>query len=555
MICTTKLETNHAAPSIALAVPAHQNKFRPLLRVYKNISQHSLNHLIISIALLVFLSSYNNPAWSSVIDSNVTFSSQNQSMWGTGTAFQLDQNKFYGTTWNKSASFGQFVGGATQVVNPLWLAWNTCRFFCGSAPPKHFNVDTKTGLQVTANTQGKIGFNVGIKVDSGSVDASVNYNTQVIAPEFNSVAQGEFISLNQSSALTGNDLSSQFPAMSASLDVVMEVSAQFAATGCLLGACDSTSFNTGTLGGTQELISFNQDRNGGIEYFGGTGPLSYALDVAVAAGAVSLPTGFPAVIGIPAPSGLGNIAKITAHLSEPNTTYSGLDASGSTLTSQGQDDFLDFSLDIDNIISVATTGTGGLFNGSLDIGNGFGLSYDLINVELGPQIDLVQSFEFTPSLYVDLEFSQPTQVTGYGTVTSLAGLLWDSLPTMAFGDGTTSIIPTFYLGTTINDIFTKNEGTLLDELLLDIDGNFKVDLLTATISSIFGKLNFGFGNLIDQSFDLFQTPAFFSEKFAMAGFSPYVGVAFNISVPEPGIVLLFGTGFMLIGFVRRTRTL
>lgn len=555
MISTMRLDANHAASSIALAVPTHQKEFRSLLRILKNISQRSLNKVIFSIALLIFLSSYNNSAWSTVIDSSVTFSSQDQSMWGTGTAFQLDQDNFYGTTWNKSASAGQIVGGTSQVVSPLWLAWNTCLFSCGSAPPKFFNIDTKTGLQVTANTQGKIGFNVGIKVDSGSVDASVNYNTRIITPEHNTVAQGEFINLNQSSALTGNDLSSQFPSMSASLDVVMEVSAQFEATGCLLGTCDSSSFNTGTLGGTQELISFNEDGNGGIEYFGSTGPLSTALDVAVATGAVSLPTGFPAVIGIPAPSGLGNIAKITAHLSEPNTTYSGLDTTDTRLTSQGQDDLLDFSLDIDNLISIATTGVGGLFNGSLDMGNGFGLSYDLINVELGPQIDLVQSFEFTPSLYVDLEFSQPTQVNGYGTVTSLAGLLWDNLPTMAFGNGTTSITPTFYLGSTIDDTFTKNTGELFDELFLDIDGNIKVDLLTATFNSIFGDLTIGVGNLIDQSFDLFQTPTFFSDQFAMAGFSPYVGSAFDISVPEPRTVLLFGTGFFLSVLIRRRRTL
>src|SRR5690606_11154321 len=104
---------------------------------------------------------------------------------------------------------------------------------------------------------------------------------------------------------------------------------------------------------------------------------------------------------------------------------------GTALTATGQDDLLDVSLDVDNLISVATLGTGGLFGGDVNLGGGFGITYDLVNVEMGPQIDLVQSFELTPTLYVDLEFSQPVNVAGHGLVSSLSRIDWSALPAMA----------------------------------------------------------------------------------------------------------------------------
>lgn len=514
---------------------------------YKNGVQAGLVHSLAA-ALLILCS---GAVRADQIDTSLEFTSEDQSMWGTGAAFQLDETNFYGVEWDERATAGGFVGGETQILNPLWVAWNLCPFLCPDEPTKFFSVDTTTGLQVSATTQGKIGFELGVTIDSGSVDAVVDYTTQITTPDPGEIASGEFISLNQSSTLTGDSLQSQFPTMEASLSVVMQVSASFAATGCAVGACTGVSFATGTLGGTQELISFNEDGEGGIEYFGGDGILSDIVDAAVATGAIDLPTGFPAEIEIPAP-GTGNLATITAYLPEPNTS-GGVNAAGTMLTSTGEDDLLDLSIDLDNIISLASIGTGGLFGGGEDLGGGFSLSYDLINVEFGPQLNLVQSFEFTPTLFVDLEFSNLVNVTGYGLVNSLHGIAWDLLPTMAFQGGTTVVTPTFYLGTTIGGQFFENAGALFNQLFLDIDGNIRVDLLQATFGTPFGNLNLGVGNLIDESFDLFTTPALFGSRFAMTGFDPIAGAAFNVVVPAPGTLFLLCSGIILIAAARRRR--
>ena len=473
-------------------------------------------------------------------------------MWGPGTATQFDYNQFIGTTWNKSVTAGGFVGGTTQILNPLWSVWTLCTF-CAPEPTKYLYVNTTTGLQASATTTGKVGFNLGLTMDSGSLNSLADYQTQVDLPT--TVSSGQLVNLNTSggSKMTGGSLNSQFPALSASLSLVVQVSANFAATGCVTGSCDSKSFSTGLIGGVQPLISFD---NGGITWFGGSGTMYDVLNTAANLAGTPLPTGLPATFAIPAPGGFSSLGSVTVNYPQPNVSGT-LDSTGTMITGTASDNTLDFSADVDNLIATGL-GVPGLFGGSKDLGAGFGIDYNLISVNMGPTISLRQTFDLTPTLYVDLAFSQPVDVTGYGMVSQVNGLDWNNLPSMVFGDGDTTITPTFFLGTDLNGTFTQNTVGLLNQLLLDIGGNINVGLLDATFTTPFGHETLGIGTLLDQSFSLFTTPPVFNEQFALDGFGPISGQSFIISaasVPEPDTLALLAGGFIALVALQRRRTI
>jgi hypothetical protein len=509
----------------------------------------------LAITLTVACTVASTSAFASNVTEDLSFTSQDQSMWGPGSATQFDYNQFIGPTWSKSVSEGGFVGGDTQITNPAWTAWNLCPFHCGLPEPTHyFDVNTTTGVQASATTTGKVGFNLGFTMDSGSLNSLAHYQTQVDLPT--TVSAGQLVSLNTSGGnkMTGGSLNSQFPTLSASLSLDVEVSASFAATGCLTGSCISKSFSTGTIGGVQPLVSFD---NGGITWFGGSGTMYDILNTAANLHGTPLPTGLPATFDIPAPGGFSSLGSVTVNYPQPNVSGT-LNSAGTAITGTASGNTLDFSADVDNLIATGL-GVPGLFGGNVDLGAGFGIDYNLISVNMGPTISLTQTFDLTPTLYVDLAFSQPVDVTGYGMVSQINGLDWNNLPTMAFGNGDTTITPTFYLGTDLGGTFTQNAVDLLNQLALDIGGNINVGLLDATFNTPFGDESLGIGTLLDQSFGLFTTPPVFNKQFALGGFNPILGDSLTISaartVPEPGTLALLVGGFLALVVLRRRRTI
>ncbi|MPZ41791.1 MAG: PEP-CTERM sorting domain-containing protein [Betaproteobacteria bacterium] len=424
----------------------------------------------------------------------------------------------------------------------------------GTAPPSFLNVDTRTGFALNGTTDGRVGLDLGVKIDSGSVDATVSYQATLDIPDTATLDKATPINFNPNSVFAGtNVLNTSFSNVAVSVDAVMELSGSVAVEGCLIGpGCASASapFN---IDETAPILSFNADGEGGILLLGHT----------------------PTVFGLPAeangfPFGLdvAGLAEVTLHLPQPNASGD-LDAASQTLKATGQDDLVDLTLDVDNIVASAA-GVPGLFGSSFQLPILGSVGFDIINVEMGPAIDLKQEFELDPTLFVSLLFDKAVKV-GDTIVTELVAA-WDSLPSITFLDDVTLVTPTFFV-----------QADLLNRTLLDFDLEFGIDLLQIFYDfGTLGKDSIGIGNVLNTGVDLFESPDLYSNLFDLAGFNLQIGDPFEVNfqsgstgpssrlarsaineivlpagvaaIPEPGtIMLLLGGIFGIHAFRRRAQ--
>ena len=495
-------------------------------------------------------------------------------MWGTGGAFQLDETYFVGSTWNSSTTFGGITnlpGTGGTITNPAWITWKAAMEACmltglsqsqcengviglpglGSEPSQTIANPipaVKVGMETTLASSGMIGFEFGIKIDSGSINADVGYDnvTATIPDSEEATNAGGLVDLNPTADLTGDDLMSQFPTIVLTTGLVFDVSASVSGEACA-GACVTFS-DSMNVDPDLPIVSFNEDGQGGIEWFGGDSLLESIINI----GGGSLPSGFP-VENIPIGGGL---MEVDLFFPQPNATYDGTD--GTSLFASGQDDLMNLTVDLDNIASlVATSGaTQNTFGGGIDLGFG-SASWDFIDVDFGPALDLRQEFTLTPTLMVDLVFSQPVNFLG-DWVTFVEGVEWTSIPEILFTRGETLVTPTFYLQYGAD----ANTAQLFNELILDINGLLEIDILDFgfTIGKDFGTLgNYSLSDSwsllsIVEEFDIGQI-TLFDTTFAMEGFNSIVADSFRVLVPEPGTLLLFLLGLAALGRLSQRRSI
>jgi len=376
---------------------------------------------------------------------------------------------------------------------------------------------------VDVSTSGKVGFQFGLHADSGSVDTNVKFDANLFVPEANTLATNQFFNLNPNSSLVGGQLSTNFPELSSSLDAIVGVRASATGEACaaLLG-CSTTS--TGQLGfddQTIPLVSFNDGGNGQIKVLGALDPAAFQFD---------------SEISIPGPSG-GSLGGVTVHVPDADALGGVV---GNKLLASGSDDLIKLTADLDGLAlaPLGLPGGGVSFNAGI-----LSVSADLIDIDMGPILKIIQNFEFTPSLFVDLVFDNPVLIAGMtGPQTAWSGL-WSALPDIAaLTGGETRITPTFSI-----------QGLFKNETLLGIDGIFQLDILKAAFALEAFGLSFDLGELgplyqILQRTNLFNTPPLFSNSFALNGFQSITGNPFTlkISVPEPGTITLLLAGLILL---------
>ena len=419
----------------------------------------------------------------------------------------------------------------------------------GTAPPQYLAVDTRTGVGVEGTVDGRVGVDVGLAIDSGSVDATVSYRAALDIPDTTALNLGDPINFNPSSILAGtNTLNTTFANLELSVDAVMQLSGNVSAEACVIPAGCTTGGTPFDIDEIAPIVSFNQDHNGGVLLLGQP-PSNFGFPDAA--------NGFPFAIDV------ANLVEVTLHLPRPDAS-GGLNAAKDKLEASGQDDLVDIIVDLDNVVATSA-GVPGLFGSSLDVGALGSVGFDIINVEMGPTIDLVQDFELEPTLFVQLDFDQPVLIGGAPMMSLVSA--WDALPDIVFTADTTTVTPTFFV-----------DAQLQNNTLLDFDLNFAIDLLQIYYDfGLLGNDMFGIGNVLDKGIDLFQSPAFYSNLFPLNGFNLQLGDSFVIdflsgstlpasslalsavneivppSVPEPGTILLLMTSLCGVYVLHRRR--
>lgn len=475
------------------------------------------------------------------------FQSDDQSMWAAGTAPGFSIDRFLGVTWNESATIGGITGSIVETTIPiphphLPSGWECHGFLCTSG---HFHnsggihihdvglppVDLRAGAEVNVSTSGKVGFQFGMSVDSGSVDTTVNFDATLFAPDPGTVEGGEFFNLNPSSSLAGGMLATNFPELSVSLDAIVGVRASATARACVpLAGCTGTA-STGELGFADQtipIVSFNDPSSPGqIKILGALDPALFQFD-----NEINIPGAVPG-------SSLGGV---TVHVPDINATGG---VSGNQLTASGMDDLLKVTADLDGI-ALAPLGLPGL-GVSFDVGI-LSMSFDLIDIDTGPILKVLQDFEFTPTLMVQLAFDSAVQIAGFATPQTMWSGAWSALPDIALIAQSTLVTPTFSI-----------QGLFQNQTSLGIDGIFQLDILKASFALQALGLSFDLGQIgplfqILERTNLFNTPPIFDSSFALGGFNTVLGESFQlVRMPEPGSLILMALGLFVLGLMQRRR--
>jgi len=416
--------------------------------------------------------------------------------------------------------------------------------------------DTRTGADLKINSSGKTGIEFGYSINSGSIDSKINYSTSIQLPD-TPIQKDFFISLNTNSVFDSGTIQTQSPKIEAYMSAILELSGSINASGCAIGfGCTSGSTSLPTVSVDQRILSIDPNSLKLLDgILPGDKPLAQIpilnQSVTLAGGA----TIAPPVVGYkvkaagvtvfdtlpPTPSLSVDLASIEVKV--PDITTNG-SKSGNSVTSTGRDDILSAKIDIDGVASIngVLPPTGISFDlidkGSIKIGG----SLDLIDVDAGPVLGIAQDFKLTPTLMVNLDFSElvkiqeDTEVLAI-TTDSWTGL-WSDIPDLALF-GTTTVTPTFWI-----------EAILMTGIDLDVGLEGTLDLLklsaTGTVAGVdiikFGPLTLN--DLLGIDNKLFETDklefSIYDDEFKLAGFNSVIGDSFVLKVvPIPGAFWFF----------------
>lgn len=432
--------------------------------------------------------------------------------------------------------------------------------------------DTRTGVEVVLSTRGSVRITSSLGFNGGTVDAAVAYDTSLELPD--AIGVGEFFNLNPTSAIGDVSLDTQFPKLTGEVDFNQWAQIDAFTTGCLIGAGCTTHFGSLlNINSGSSILKINTDDlpDDTMSVFGlddlAFDVTKYTVYVDYV---VNLQTGVVSpVISIPflAPrfaAGI-NLGDITLDYPDFNTSGS-LSLDGKSVVSSGTvDNIVRINADLD--AAATLKGVVPPLGAVAKVGP-MTFRGDIIDMDVGPTMDLSQDFELTPTLMVDLKFDHPVLTESGVEIYSWSGALSD-IPDFALHDEHPVVVtPTYWL-----------DAELDNQTSLDFDMTFSLDVLKGSItlgiidgagilSEVFldqplvlidldyPLFSMGSADVFNKTFPIGVFQRFTTDSFVLAANSPsYVVYGSNRSetgsggngsvpepVPEPATVALLGIG-------------
>jgi Ca2+-binding RTX toxin-like protein len=222
---------------------------------------------------------------------------------------------------------------------------------------------------------------------------------------------------------------------------------------------------------------------------------------------------------------MGDITIEAATLFLEDSTYS-----GGALAASGATNLARFDIDADFLATVLLGipplgASAGISIAGFDLAS---FSYDLLDVDIGPQFSISQAFEFTPELWVTLGFDQPVIIGGVET-TQHRMPVGSSLDVVFAGAslGETLDVQTTYF---INNTFTNSTNLLVAPFLdaLALGASFETFLGT-----IFDGALFDFPPLTGPPIRL---ATIFEQSYSLGGFNSIAGQTLNLVFNQPPVI-------------------
>jgi hypothetical protein len=485
--------------------------------------------LAIAISTALYLWGAPN-ALAGEVSQKVTLATSGQSMWGTGSSVafsNLDNPLFLGAQWDKSGKIFE-VGSATWGSN---------------------------GLRVDGATSGRIGLETGWEIDSGTVNASLPFEFTFDLPDFNDLQNNQAFSMGviNSTLLNNAFLQTISPTIQTYVDFIVEAKASVTATGCydawVSTDCGSKKKNLFNINESFELLSLNRDKDGEVRVLDGFSTL-FAVGDSVASVVEVTEEKDPddpegkkkkkVSVDLKPKVSIGGSPLVEVDVRLPDIIekeYLGgaglnVGASGKkdVLSTSGSDNFLDISLDVDQLgTSLGILPPLGV-TADVDFGIGsVSTTVDLIDLTLTPSLALTQDFSLSiGKIGISYAFDEAVLAGVSGgplnSVTRLDNLNLNQQIDVTWTDGKNLGITPIY---SIDVSLTNKTG-------LRIDTTFDIDLLKGSISGEVFGIDMGtsnFGPLASIPFDLgsIELPPLFNNTFALAGFGDQAGSKFLFS--------------------------